>query len=118
VNREVLCFIPGSDHLVEFGLSLLLFLVLLGAASVNRSLIAWSILGLASPVLLVAGFALLEQAWITPGPLDQQAGTVMLLQVSTLHQLLTPGLAGTSLASLLWLASAFPWRTRLALGGW
>lgn len=108
-------FITDSDHLVEFSLLLLLLLVLLGAAVAVRSPAAWAILALACGALVVAGTALLAQsvlAYVTP---DVQAWIITRFQADTLNQLLTIGLGGTALASLLWLTRPFPWRDRLAL---
>lgn len=108
-------FITGSDHLVEFSLSLLLLLVLLGAAVAVRSPTAWAILALDCGALMVAGIALLAQFALAYAAPDVQAWIVTRFQTGTLNQWLTIGLGGTALASLLWLTRPFPWRDRLAL---
>jgi tRNA A-37 threonylcarbamoyl transferase component Bud32 len=108
-------FITGSDHLVEFSLSLLLLLVLLGAAVAVRSPAAWTILALACGALVVAGIALLAQSVLAYAAPDMQTWIVTRFQAGTLNQLLTIGLGGTALASLLWLTRPSPWRSRLAL---
>lgn len=99
--------IPGSDHLVEGSVLLLFLLVLLGTALVTQTPLAWGILGLAGSASLVACFALLEQA--------VQGQLASTLSASTLNQLLTGGLAGAALGSLLWLARPFSWGHRLTL---
>jgi hypothetical protein len=108
-------FIIGSDHGVEFGLSLVLLLVLLGAAVAVRSPVAWAILALACGALVVAGIALLAQSALAYATPDVQAWIITHFRADTLNQLLTIGLAGTALASLLWLIRPFPLRDRLAL---
>jgi hypothetical protein len=108
-------FITGSDHLVEFSLAVLLLLVLLGAVITARHIIALAVLAIGGSALLLAGLALLMQSALADLTPDLQVWVVTRFPASTLNQLLTIGLGGTALASLLWLARPFPRRPRLAL---
>lgn len=110
-------FITGSDHLVEFSLSVLLLFVLLGTVVAPRHPIAWAILGLAGPAILVAGLALLAEGTLAYATPDLQERIIALFQANILNKLITGGLAGAALATLLWLTRPLPWRDRLALLG-
>jgi serine/threonine protein kinase len=107
-------FITGSDHLVEFGMAVLLLLLAFiagvavpGPASKSISLFT----GLAA---LLAGIAFLLQA----SPLAQQplSSTLSsLLQFAVLNQLFTAGLALATVISLLWLTRPFAVVDRIVL---
>jgi serine/threonine protein kinase len=106
--------ITGSDHLVEFGMAVLLLLLAFiagvavpGPASKSISLFT----GLAA---LLAGLAFLLQA----SPFAQQplSSTLSsLLQFAVLNQLFTAGLALATVISLLWLTRPFAVVDRIIL---
>lgn len=102
--------IGGSDHIVEFGLSMLLLLVVLVAGTVLGRLIPWSILFIVALAALIAGTAFLIQA--TP---DIQAALANILQIVDLNTLLTGGLAIAAIASLFWLMRPFTWIDRVLI---
>jgi len=102
--------IGGSDHIVESGLSMLLLLVAIGASTVLRRLIPWSILFIVALAALVAGTAFLIQA--TP---DIQAAMGNILQIVSLNTLLTGGLALAAITSLFWLTRPFTWVDRILI---
>lgn len=103
-------FIVGSDHIVEFGLAMLLLLVAIGAATVLRRIMLWSMLLIVALAALVAGIAFLVQA--TP---DLQLAMSNTLQVISLNTLLTGGLALAAITSLLWLTRPFTWIDRILI---
>ena len=103
-------YIDGSDHYVEFGLSMLLLLVAIVAGSLLRRLIPWSILLIVALAALVSGIAFLLQA--TP---DIQSAIANILQIVSLNTLLTGGLAIAAIASLFWLTRPFTWVDRILI---
>ncbi len=107
-------FIGGSDHLVEFGMAVLLLLLAFiagvavpGPASKSISLFT----GLAA---LLAGLAFILQA----SPFAQQPLSTTLsslLQFAALNRLFTAGLALATVISLLWLTRPFAVVDRIVL---
>lgn len=102
--------IGGSDHIVEFGLSMLLLLVAIVAGTVLRRIIPWSILFIVALAALVSGTAFLVQA--TP---DIQSVLANILQIVSLNTLLTGGLALAAITSLFWLTRPFTWVDRILI---
>ncbi len=103
-------FIIGSDHIVEFGLSMLLLVVAIGAATLLRRTFAWSILFVVALAALVAGIAFLIQA--SP---DLQLAMTNVLQIVSLNIVFTVGLALAAIAALFWLARPFTWIDRILI---
>ncbi|GAC1467011.1 MAG: hypothetical protein PVS3B1_05800 [Ktedonobacteraceae bacterium] len=103
-------YIDGSDHIVEFGLSMLLLLVTIVAGIVLHRIIPWSILLIVALAALVAGSAFLVQATS-----DTQSAIANILQVVDLNTLLTGGLALAAIASLFWLTRPFTWIDRILI---
>ncbi len=103
-------YIDGSDHIVEFGLSMLLLLVAIVAGAVLRRLIVWSILFIVALAALVSGAAFLVQA--TP---DLQSAVIDILQNVGLNTLLTGGLAIAASTLLFWLTRPFTWIDRILI---
>jgi uncharacterized membrane protein SirB2 len=89
---------------------MLLLLVALGAGTVLRRLIPWSILFIVALAALVAGTAFLIQA--TP---DIQSALANILQIVDLNTLLTGGLALAAITSLFWLTRPFTWVDRILI---
>ncbi len=89
---------------------MLLLLVAIGAATVLRRIMLWSILFIVALAALVAGIAFLVQA--TP---DLQLAMANILQVVSLNTLLTGGLALAAITSLLWLTRPFTWVDRILI---
>src|SRR6266581_2320945 len=106
--------ITGSDHLVEFGLSVLLLLLafIVGAAMpgpASKSIPLFT--GLAA---LLAGLAFILQA--SPFARQPPSSTLSsLLQFAVLNRLFTAGLALATVISLLWLTRPFAVVDRLVL---
>jgi uncharacterized membrane protein SirB2 len=103
-------YIGGSDHIVEFGLSMLLLSVAIVAGTVLRRLIPWSILFIVALAAVVSGSAFLVQA--TP---DIQSAMANILQIVSLNTLLTGGLALAAITSLFWLTRPFTWVDRILI---
>ena len=103
-------YIDGSDHIVEFGLSMLLLLVAIVAGTVLHRLIPWSILLIVALAALVSGTAFLVQA--TP---EMQSAMTNILQIVSLNTLITGGLALAAITSLCWLTRPFTWVDRILI---
>ncbi len=106
--------ITGSDHLVEFGLSVLLLLFAFFNAALVRSPLSRGLLLLTGLAALLAGLAFLLQA----SPFAQQplSSTLSsLLQFAMLNRLFTAGLVLAAIISLLWLTRPFAVVDRLVL---
>ena len=95
-------YIDGSDHFVEFGLSMLLLLVAIVAGTVLHRLIPWSILFIVALAALVSGTTFLVQATsYIPSAIAN------ILPPDSLNTLLTSGLAVAAIISLFWLTRPF-----------
>ena len=103
-------YIDGSDHYVEFGLSMLLLLVAIVAGTVLHRLIPWSILFIVALAALVSGTTFLVQATSYI-----QSAMANILQTVSLNTLLTSGLAVAAIISLFWLTRPFTWVDRLLI---
>lgn len=108
-----LILISGSTHYVEFGWSIVLLIATITSASSRlprRVLLPWVLLLPVALLSLLTGLASLVLA----SPAAQQVlGGV--LQAASLKQVITWGLAGAALISLLWLTRPFALRNRLSL---
>jgi serine/threonine protein kinase len=102
--------IHGSDHIVEFSLSMLLLLVAIVAGTSLHRIISWSILFIVALAALISGSAFLVQA--TP---DMQSALANILPIVSLNMLLTSGLALAAIASLFWLTRPFTWVDRILI---
>ncbi|GAC1557316.1 MAG: hypothetical protein NVS2B2_14500 [Ktedonobacteraceae bacterium] len=102
--------INGSDHIVEFCLSMLLLLVAIVTATVLRRMILWSILLLVALAALISGTAFLVQA--TP---DLQTAMASIVSTVSPNTLLTDGLALAAITSLFWLIRPFTWIDRILI---
>ncbi len=100
--------IGGSDHFVEFGLSVLLLLFSFINAALVRSPLSRGILLLTGLAALVAGLAFVSQA--IPSALPASLPPSL-----TLNQLFTGGLAVATILSLFWLTRPFAVIDRLVL---
>ena len=101
--------LAGLDHAVEFGLSVLLILVAIGATGFVRNRTAIAILLLTALSALVAAFAFLLQ---TVSDFQQSSSYVVPVDPNLL---ITIGLAAASLISLLWLARPYTLIDRIIL---
>lgn len=99
----------GLDHAVEFGLSVLLILVAIGATGFVRSGIAIGILILTALSALVAAFGFLLQ---TVSDIQQSSSYPVPVDPNLL---LTIGLVAASLISLLWLIRPYTLIDRIIL---
>jgi serine/threonine protein kinase len=107
-------FIGGSDHLVEFGMAILLLLLAFIAGVAMPGLASKSIPLFTGLAALLAGLAFLLQA----SPLAQQLPSSTLsslLQFAVLNRLFTAGLALATIISLLWLTRPFAIVDRIVL---
>lgn len=105
--------IRGSAHYIEFGWSIVLLIAAITSASSRlprRVLLPWALLLPVALLSLLTGLAFLVLA----SPAAQRVlGGV--LQATSLEQVITWGLAGAALISLLWLTRPFALRNRLSL---
>ncbi|HEX6481989.1 MAG TPA: serine/threonine-protein kinase [Ktedonobacteraceae bacterium] len=103
-------FINNSDHAVEFGLSVVLFLVVIGASIFVHKFVPLIILIIGAFGCLAAAVAFLIQS-APPGlHLMDSLG-----QFVSPDNLFTGGLGAVAIVSLLWLVRPFTWLERLAL---
>jgi serine/threonine protein kinase len=114
IGTSTLAFntIAGSDHLVEFGLALLLLLFAFINAALAHSSLSKGILLLTGLAALVAGLAFVLQAQTSaqlPSPLSS------LLQFVVLNRLFTGSLAVATIISLFWLTRPFAVVDRVVL---
>ncbi len=114
--------IQYSDHIVEFSLSILLFLVAIGAAIIVRGSIPRIILIFAGIAILISGFAFLVQAspalqttLASSSPFAGNTSSNLSNLLDFLNKLLTIGLAAAAIILLLWLIRPFSWINRLIL---
>jgi serine/threonine protein kinase len=106
--------ITGSDHLVEFGMAVLLLLLAFIAGVAMPGPAAKSISLFTGLAALLAGLAfLLQAAPIAQQPLSSTLPS--LLQFVVLNQLFTAGLALATIISLLWLTRPFAVVDRIIL---
>jgi serine/threonine protein kinase len=103
-------FINNSDHAVEFGLSVFLLLVVIGATIFVHKSIPLIILILAALGSLAAAIAFLIQSAPDNLHLMNSLG-----QFVNPGNLFTAGLGAVAIVSLLWLFRLFTWLDRLAL---
>jgi serine/threonine protein kinase len=102
VGTTAFVAITGSDHTVEFGLSLVLFLVAVIAGTMVRGALPKGLLFLTGLAALVAGLAFALQA-------------LGLLNFVNLNQLFTVGLAVAAIISLFWFTRPFTLVDRIGL---
>ena len=103
-------FINNSDHAVEFGLSVLLFLVVIGATIFVHKSIPLIILILSALGSLAAAIAFLIQSAPSSLHLMDSLG-----QFVNPGNLFTAGLGAVAIVSLLWLFRPFTWPDRIGL---
>ena len=103
-------FINDSDHAVEFGLSVLLFLVVIGASIFVHKFIPLITLILGALGSLAAAVAFLILSAPPSLHLVERLG-----QFVSPANLFTAGLGAVAIVSLLWLTRPFTWLDRLAL---
>jgi hypothetical protein len=106
--------IRGSDHLVEFGMAMLLLLLAFVIGAAMPSPISKSIPLFTGLAALLAGIAFVLQA----APISQQplsTTLTSLLQFMVLNRLFTAGLALATIISLLWLTRPFAVVDRIVL---
>jgi serine/threonine protein kinase len=101
--------LAGLDHAVEFGLSVLIILVAIGATGFVRNRVAIGILLLTALSALIAGFAFLLQTLNDVQQLPSALAQVNLNLFSTI------GLAAAAIISLLWLTRAYTLIDRIIL---
>jgi len=101
--------ITGSDHLVEFGLSVLLLLFAFFNAALVRSPLSRGLLLLTGLAALVAGLAFVSQA------IPSAQLPAFLPPSVTFNWLFTGGLAVAAIISLFWLTRPFAVVDRLVL---
>lgn len=108
----VLILINGSAHFVEFAWSIALLIAAIASASSlpPRVLLPWALLLPVALLSLLTGLAFLVLA----SPAAQRVLGGFLQNIS-LEQVITWGVAGTALISLLWLTRPFTLRNRLSL---
>jgi serine/threonine protein kinase len=107
-------FIGGSDHLVEFGMAILLLLLTFIAGVAMPGLASKSISLFTGLAALLAGLAFILQASpFARQPLSTTPSS--LLQFAVLNQLFTAGLALAAIISLLWLTRPFSVVDRIVL---
>ncbi len=107
-------FIGGSDHLVEFGMAVLLLLLAFIAGVAMPGPASKSIPLFTGLAALLAGLAFILQASpIARQPLSTTLSS--LLQFAVLNQLFTAGLALATVISLLWLTRPFAVVDRIVL---
>ncbi len=102
-------FIGGSDHLVEFGLSVLLLLFAFFNAALVRSPLFRGLLLLTGLAALVAGLAFVSQA------IPSAQLPAFLPPSVTFNRLFTGGLAVAAIISLFWLTRPLAVVDRLVL---
>jgi len=114
--------IQYSDHIVEFSLSILLFLVAIGAAIIVRGSIPRIILIFAGIAILISGFAFLVQAspalqttLASSSPFAGNTSSNLSNLLDFLNKLLTIGLAAAAIILLLWLIRPSSWINRIIL---
>lgn len=104
--------INGLDHIIEFGVALILIIACIASGSSIYSfrLLPWGILLSVALATLLSGLAFLVQA--TP---PAQRLLANFISVVGLNQIVTFGLVAAAIISLLWLVRPFIWLDRIVL---